>query len=303
MSKTKTILFRTDSSSSIGTGHIMRDLVLAGQYNNAKIIFATQDLQGNINHKILEAGYRISLLKTNSLKEFINVVKRYRANLVIIDNYSIDFIYEKKLKEQTDVKILAFDDTYEKHYCDILLNHNIGANEKRYKELVPKFCELRCGSNYTLLRDEFYQDFPQKTETKDVHILVAMGGVDSKNLNIQITNILKEFTAITVHIVTTTANRNLAKLKEYVSNNTNIILHINTSHIAKLMHLSNFAIITPSVTLNEVHFMKLPFIAIKTEQNQEDIYKYLQKNDFFTLEKFDKKKLSVLIKKQMEQLS
>jgi hypothetical protein len=36
------ILFRTDSSSTIGTGHIMRDLVLAQQYPNDNIIFATQ---------------------------------------------------------------------------------------------------------------------------------------------------------------------------------------------------------------------------------------------------------------------
>jgi len=30
--KTKTILFRADSSSSTGTGHIMRDLVLSKLY-------------------------------------------------------------------------------------------------------------------------------------------------------------------------------------------------------------------------------------------------------------------------------
>ena len=52
----KTILFRADSSSAIGTGHIMRDLVLATQYPESKVIFATQDLEGNLNSKILESG-------------------------------------------------------------------------------------------------------------------------------------------------------------------------------------------------------------------------------------------------------
>ena len=56
------ILIRADSSN-IGTGHIMRDLVLAKQYKNENIIFATQDLVGNINHKIIEAGYKIELFK------------------------------------------------------------------------------------------------------------------------------------------------------------------------------------------------------------------------------------------------
>ena len=50
------ILIRADSSSYIGTGHIMRDLVLVKQYKNENIIFATQDLIGNVNYKIVEAG-------------------------------------------------------------------------------------------------------------------------------------------------------------------------------------------------------------------------------------------------------
>ena len=55
------ILFRVDSSSTIGTGHIMRDLVLAKQYKGADITFATQDLNGNINKKIIKNGYKVKL--------------------------------------------------------------------------------------------------------------------------------------------------------------------------------------------------------------------------------------------------
>ena len=68
------ILVRADSSSYIGTGHIMRDLVLAKQYKNENIIFATQDLVGNINHKIIEAGYKIELLKSNDFKELNDLI-------------------------------------------------------------------------------------------------------------------------------------------------------------------------------------------------------------------------------------
>ncbi len=53
------ILFRADSSSTIGTGHIMRDLVLAKKYPNDNIIFVTQNLEGNINYKIEEEGYKL----------------------------------------------------------------------------------------------------------------------------------------------------------------------------------------------------------------------------------------------------
>ena len=277
----KTILFRSDSSSTIGTGHIMRDLVLAKQYPQSKIIFVTQDLEGNINHKVVELGYSIEILKNNSLDEFQRIIDIYNPNLVVIDSYDIDYSYEKKLKTQNPkLKLLCFDDTYEKHYCDILLNHNISANENRYHGLVPEYCELRCGSKYTLLRDEFIRQKKIKT------IFLAMGGADHSNINIPILNVLKEFKNIEVNLVTTTANKYLDELKEYIKKRDWIELHINSNKIAKLMSVSDFAIVTPSVTLNEVFFMELPFIAIKTADNQEDMTQYLNKNGYSIVEKF-----------------
>ena len=60
------ILFRADSSSTIGVGHIMRDLVLAKQFQDSNIIFACQDLQGNLIDTI---PYQVEILKSNSAKE------------------------------------------------------------------------------------------------------------------------------------------------------------------------------------------------------------------------------------------
>jgi len=284
--KNKTILFRADSSSTIGTGHIMRDLVLAKQYKDANIIFATQNLQGNLNSKIVDSGYSIELLKDNSLDEFQKVIDKYNPDLVVIDSYNIDYSYEKKLKTQNPkLKLLSFDDTYEKHYCDIVLNHNISADKKKYKGLVPEYCELRCGAEYTLLRDEFIQ------QKKSKSIFLAMGGADHSNLNIDILKVLKDFKNIDVNLVTTTANQNLEELKEYTKNRDWIELHINSNKIAKLMRVSDFAIVTPSVTLNEVFFMELPFIAVKTADNQEDMAKYLIENRYSILKSFNAKEL------------
>ena len=94
------ILVRADSSSYIGTGHIMRDLVLAKQYKNENIIFATQDLVGNINHQIIETGYKIELLKSNDFEELNDLIKKLNIDMIIIDNYDIDYSFEKKLKEE-----------------------------------------------------------------------------------------------------------------------------------------------------------------------------------------------------------
>ena len=289
------VLIRADSSSSIGTGHIMRDLVLAQQYakRGDDVIFAARNLEGNINQRVLEDGYALKILKSTSKKELRRVIKDLRIDLLIVDNYAINYKKEKYLKTKTGVKILAVDDTYEKHYCDILLNHNISADKKRYKRLVPKGCELRCGKKYTLLRDEFYKAKQKKykKDTKTKHIFIAMGGADTAELNIRLLKILENFKGIRVAVVTTSANKHLKELQSYATDKEWIELHINSKKMAKLMAKSDLAIVTPSVTVNEVCFMELPFIAIKTADNQNDIYQYLKKKRFKVIKKFKRKTL------------
>lgn len=303
------ILFRADSSSKIGTGHIMRDLVLAQQYakKGDHIIFATQELQGNINHKILEAGYKLKILNSNDIEELDKLIKKLNIDILIIDHYKINFTFEKQLKIQhSTLKILSFDDTYEKHHCDILLNHNISANKKKYKGLVPKNCKLKCGAKYTLLRDEFIEEKKKLKKKKQFNIqhstfniFLAMGGADHSNINIKILKVLKKFTNLEVNVVTTTANQHLKELEKYCKNKPWINLHINSNKIAKLMTKSDFAIVTPSVTVNEVYYLGLPMIAIKTADNQIDMYRYLKKRKYNVLEKFHNKKLLKLIKKSI----
>ena len=299
------ILIRADSSSYIGTGHIMRDLVLAKQYPNENIIFATQNLEGNINHKIKEANYKIELLESNDFKELNSLIKKLHIDMIIVDHYDINFNFEKKLKElNPNLKIFVFDDTYEKHNCDILLNHNISGDEKKYKNLVPENCELRCGYKYTLLRNEFIEAKNQKSIIKKSKnqktIFIAMGGADNKNLNIKILKVIKNIRKeininLKVNLVTTTANKHLDKLKEYCKNKKWINLQINSNEIAKLMIQTDFAIVTPSVTVNEVYYLDIPLIAIKTAENQMDMYKYLKKNQKKCLNIFDKRKLKKFI--------
>ncbi|NOR55562.1 MAG: UDP-2,4-diacetamido-2,4,6-trideoxy-beta-L-altropyranose hydrolase [Sulfurovum sp.] len=296
------ILFRADSSSTIGTGHIMRDLVLAEQFKDANIIFATQDLPGNINHKIEEKNYAIEILNSNDMEELINIIKKYSIKMIVIDHYGIDYGYEKALRQITGITIFTLDDTYEKHHCDILLNHNIYADSTRYKNLVPKNCELRCGAGFTLLRDEFRSEKIKQTKAtqKTQNIFIAMGGADHSNLNIQILKVLKNFSNIHVNVVTTTANQYLNALQEYIVGKDNVTLHVNTNNIAKLMKKSDFAIVTPSVTVNEIVYMDTPLIAIKTASNQDEMYRYLANKNYLVLESFNKDDLKTKIEILLE---
>ena len=303
----KKVIIRADSSSTIGTGHIMRDIVLAKrEFPHDRVVFAVRELQGNINHKIDKAGFEKVTLESNDIDELAELVSKHRADTVVIDHYGIGHEDEKRLKEQTGATLFVLDDTYEKHYCDILLNHNIYAETERYKDLVPKYCELRCGEKFMLIRDEFHAAKKKQEKEKislesggKMHVFVAMGGADTANLNIPILETLAHFKEFHVHIVTTRANAHLERLKTFVSGRPDVTLHIETDRIAELMASSEFAIVTPSVTINEVIFMNIPFIAIQTADNQKEMVRYLHKMGLPCLKTFDALKLRKEIKKLM----
>jgi len=295
--KNRKILFRTDASSTIGLGHVMRDLVLAKQYPNDEVMFATRRLKGNLNSKIKESGYKVKRLDSNRLNELVIMVKKLKIDMVIIDSYEIDYAFEKELKKRTGVKLMVLDDTYEKHHCDILLNHNIYADEIRYKGLVPTGCTLQCGEEFTLLREEFYIAKEHKKElSSSMNIFLSMGGADTAGLNIPILEALEQFPEIHTHLVTTTTNKKLKPLQEYVKNRDNITLYVDSNHIAEIMSRSQMAIITPSVTLHEANFMELLFIPIQTADNQSEMVVFLESNGYPVLKEFDSEVLHHTIK-------
>lgn len=273
-------LIRSDSSSTIGLGHIMRDLVFAKNLEG-EVIFACQNLEGNI---IASIPYEVKILKSNDVEELIELIRTLHITLLVIDHYGIDIAYERAIKEATQVEILSFDDTYQPHHCDILLNHNISANKKRYKDLVPPSCELRCGILYTLIRDEFREEKKQKRE-KIYDLFIAMGGTDASNITLSILKTLPK--TLRICVLTTTANAHLKELQDYIVDFPTIALHINSNEVAKLLHQSHFAIVTPSVMVHEVLFMEVPFIAIKVAANQDDMFEYLHNQGYPVLKEWD----------------
>jgi spore coat polysaccharide biosynthesis predicted glycosyltransferase SpsG len=70
--------------------------------------------------------------------------------------------------------------------------------------------------------------------------------------------------------------------------------------MAHLMAQASFAIVAPSVTLNEIMFLGVPFIAIQTAENQKEMVKFLIKKSFPILENFSEKALFEEIKSIIE---
>ncbi|MGG7073922.1 UDP-2,4-diacetamido-2,4,6-trideoxy-beta-L-altropyranose hydrolase [Campylobacter sp. 9BO] len=266
-------LIRADSSDQIGHGHIRRNLVMAAKFSD--VSFACVRLNGDIFNEI---NYPKFELKTSEISEFIELINMEKFELVVIDHYGIDFDNERAICEQTDAKILCFDDCYGKHYCDILLNVNLFAERLKYATLVPYWCEVWCGREYMLVRDEFYQEQSVKRE-KIYDFFIGFGGTDILNLSFKIAEILLAKSA-KIALITTSANTNLTELKNLSDENENLSLFINSDQIAKLMNESQNLIIQASGFVNEALVLGANFTAVKTADNQNELYKWLKTNGF-----------------------
>ena len=295
------VVFRVDSSSQMGLGHLMRCLVLAEQYKEDSVVFATQDLKGNANREIIDKGYRLITLNDGSVDELIQRINELNIDMVVFDHYGINSDFEKAVKDPSGVKILSFDDIYEKHYCDILLNHNVYADVSKYKDLVPDFCEVRCGEKYTLVRDEFKKiKIKKKSADKDKTVIfICLGGSDAKNIGLLVLEILSDFDDIISNLAITSSNKNIDQLLDFSKQHKDINICINCN-VAELMSSSDIAIITPSVIVHEVMTVKLPFIAIMTADNQKIMYQYLRENNYPAFRQDELNELQMEIKKHVQ---
>ena len=272
----KKILFRCDSSSTIGLGHVKRCLVLAKRLKeydkNLKILFATQNLHGNINQEILKSGFSIYSIRDNSVEMLDYFVKGLQINLLIIDSYDIDYVYEEQLKiKNPTLKMLSFDDTINPHKSDMVLNHGIQAQEKEYKKLLPKKTKLFCGSEYTLLRDEFLEI--KKTKVTRNSVVVILGGNDVLNLSSKITDLLLEINKkYKITVITTSVNPNIKELKE----NKNIELLVDINNMASVIATKSLVITASEETLFEILALKKKFINIEIASNQKVVDKFLK---------------------------
>jgi len=275
------ILFRADSSASIGLGHIMRCLVLAtrlkNEQKNINIIFATQELQGNINSKILQDGFKLHILKSNKKSELLKLLAQKSIDLLIIDSYKIDSKYEKEIIHKTTSKVLVFDDIFIKHYSNMVLNHGLQVQKKDYKGLVTQKTKVLCGPNYTILRDEFFKNY-KKTDTTN-KIAIILGGNDIKNLSLKIAKLLQKIDKrYKVSIITTSVNPNLKKLQ----NIQKINLLVDIKNVAQTLCKQELIICASGGNLFEVMALKKRFINIKIAKNQDNIVEFLEKKKVFT---------------------
>lgn len=215
------VVFRTDASIEIGTGHVMRCLALAEalQARGAECHFICREHVGSLielleargftTHRLpqeegvfdmaVDPGAEHDLVHANWLgaswredsKVCKPIVEELRPNWLVIDHYSLDQRWESLVLgslADSRPRMLVIDDLADRpHAANVLLDQNAGRTAEEYKGLVPIGCDLRIGPAHALLRTEFAELREQalarrETLSRPERLLITLGGIDKDNV-------------------------------------------------------------------------------------------------------------------------
>ena len=318
---------RVDASIIMGSGHVMRCLVLAEELHgrNATVEFVTRNHLGNLNKQIRGKGFKVhSLLTTSETKikksitgykqwlgveqetdayETIEVLVNKKIDWLIIDHYALDHIWEENLRPYVK-KIMVIDDMEKRqHNCDILFDQTFGRKKLDYKKLVPNDCKLLLGSENALLRPNFAKVRPLALHRRDRYgsignILVSMGSMDEENITTRVLNALSLVKWKTLPNVSVVLTSNSPYLQEINNNlykyNVPIKVLIDVPNMEELMLKSDLAIGAGGSTSWERCCLALPTILIVLSENQQKIGENLSKaGAAITLQKNDRMEYNI----------
>lgn len=293
------VVFRVDASIEIGTGHVMRCLVLAValREKGARVAFLCQEVLGNLNLYLEQNGFKVHRLTPSSTgfdwrhdatesKEILVDIK-HGVDWLIVDQYCIDEQWEVILRRFVK-KLMVIDDLANRpHDCDLLLDQNLYEDmEHRYDGLVPDDCIKLFGTGYALLRAEF-SEVRRVLRLRDGRIrriLFFFGGSDPSNETakaLQALRLLKR-QDIAVDVVVGISNPYREEIKKSCATMPNATFYCQVSNMAELIARADLAVGAGGSTVWERCCLGLPSIVVITAENQRPVTEYLARRAVLT---------------------
>ncbi|MGU3523392.1 UDP-2,4-diacetamido-2,4,6-trideoxy-beta-L-altropyranose hydrolase [Enterobacteriaceae bacterium C23F] len=300
------VFLRTDSSLSIGSGHIIRCLNLSKALTNsgAQCFFISKDHPGNIIAKITEEGFKVKVIaaseKSNDYiqdekswlngsqaedaEHFIDLVVEecIHPDIIIVDHYSLDQEWEAIVKKSfPGTRLVVIDDLCDRpHLCDLLIDQTYQRNAEEYSALNGNNGKILTGAKYALLNPVFSQlrnrSIARKGSiTLPKKLMLTMGGVDAHNVAGKILEFLEIACFENIEKITVilgAACPHIAEIYSMANNSKyDIDVLINVSNMAELMLENDFAIGAMGGTTWERCVMGLPAVNIAIADNQNTI--------------------------------
>lgn len=293
------VAFRVDSSSLIGSGHLMRCLTLATELRSrgADVLFVSCEHPGHLIERIEKAGFPFSLLPPPLIQSVsnshdsgtwvIDVQKRdasqtlrafngQQYDWMIVDHYGLDQTWEIAVRPLVK-KLLVIDDLANRsHNCDLLLDQNYFGDKTsfRYQSLLSNSCKCLLGPENAILQPEYRQlrAILPLHDGQIRRVLVFFGGSDSTEQTGKVLTVLSQadFSHLAVDVVIGANYPNHEAIKSLVSQRSGMTLYQDLPTLAGLTARADLAIGAGGSTTWERMCMGLPSLVISIANNQDE---------------------------------
>lgn len=302
----RAVVFRTDASLQIGSGHVMRCLTLATALREQGVTchFICREHPGNLIDQIRDRGFAMTALATDGLhlppvaqdEESLpahaawlgvdwqtdaeatrDVLQSISPGWLVVDHYALDRAWERVLRSHC-TQLMVIDDLADRpHDCDLLLDQNLGREVADYVDLVPAACTVLTGTRYALLRPEFAAlreySLQRRNPPQLRQLLITMGGIDQSNATGQVLDALRQCPLPQHCRITVVMGLHapwLAKVQAQAADlSWPCEVRVNVSDMAQLMADSDLAIGAAGGTSWERCVLGLPTLIVVLAENQK----------------------------------
>ena len=307
------VIFRTDASLHIGSGHVMRCLTLADalKADGAQCHFICREHPGNLIAQIRQRNFSVIVLPpaaeaTINCKQKHETHTNYEALLgvdwdtdaaqaivgiggmvvdwLIVEHYALDARWEQTLRPMCRSLMVIDDLANRPHDCDLLLDQNLGRNVRDYGQLVPLSCTVLVGPHYALLRSQFVALRDESLRRRAVpqlkRLLITMGGVDQADATGKVLEALHDCQLLAdLHITVVMGPyapwlERVQGLAKQMPQPTDVMVSVD--NIAQLMSDSDLAVGAAGSTSWERCCLGLPSIIVVLAANQQLIANALE---------------------------
>lgn len=304
------VVFRTDASLAIGTGHVMRCLTLAVSLRerDAAVSFVCREHDGHLCDLIEARGFAVSRLPVPNTEYQAEPEPAHaswlgaswrddceqtrtaiegagaKADWLVVDHYAVDHRWESALRKSVG-RIMVIDDLADRvHDCDLLLDQNLVAQMRtRYADKVPAACGRLLGPDYALLQPiyaELHDRIPPR-EGQIRRLFIFFGGADSDNITGRALTAFLQLNRpdIEVDVVVTEGSPHAAAILQQVTGHDNIHLHSGLPTLGPLMAKADLAVGGSGATSWERLCLGLPALVVTLADNQRAIADGLSQRD------------------------
>jgi len=292
-------IIRADASRWIGSGHVMRCLVLADGLTAVghQVTFICRPQAGDLIDVIVERGHQLIKLPAltsiimpassadyeawlqvpwqQDAAEVLAVVTK--ADWMVVDHYGINAQWELQVKQALNCKLFVIDDLVRSHAAELILDQTLDRQEDEYLDVQTTLSippRVLSGVQYALLSPQFSQvrkqQLPRVAISAPPQILLSFGGIDEPNVTLRVLKALSDLDAFFTVLLSPRAPH-YHQVKAWCDSQKNVVHHDFVQDMARLMSEHDIAIGAPGTTSWERACLGLPNIVIPIAENQQAI--------------------------------